>query len=109
MQTTATTNRCLRCGRPLRKSTGYGPTCARKIRQARAAADLTDFKPAQITSARELIEDGAIIPLRGHVFTAVSSDGTETYLSHPTNCNCPGGNRGRHCYHMAAARLLLAA
>lgn len=102
---------CLRCGRILRSTksiaAGYGPTCAAKVRNAQA--DLTDYKPAQINSARELIEDGAIIPLRNHVFTTVSSDGTETYLSHTHTCNCPAGLAGRRCYHTAAARMLLAA
>ncbi|MFD9256942.1 DUF6011 domain-containing protein [Streptomyces sp. NPDC059538] len=102
---------CLRCGRVLRNTksiaAGYGPTCATKVRNAKA--DLTDYKPAQINSARELIEDGAIIPLRNSVFTTVSSDGTETYLSHTHTCNCPAGLAGRRCYHTAAARMLLAA
>lgn len=111
-ETTKTeTGTCVRCGRTLTSSAsirrGYGKGCAAKIRHA--AADLADFKTHQLDSARELIEDGAIIPLRNQVFVAVSSDGTETYYSHPTNCNCPGANRGRRCYHMLAARLLLAA
>jgi hypothetical protein len=105
------TTRCLRCHRPLRSAKsiarGYGKGCAAKIRHS--AADLADFKAHQINSARELIEDGAIIPLRNQVFIAVSSDGTETYYSHPTNCNCPGGLKGSTCYHQLAARLLLAA
>ncbi|MFI0768598.1 DUF6011 domain-containing protein [Streptomyces sp. NPDC021218] len=111
MASTTTHTHCLRCGRPLRSTrsttTGYGPTCARKIRTT--PADLTDYKPAQLDSARELIEDGAIIRIRPTVFRAVSSDGTETYLAHPTNCTCPGGIKGRRCYHTAAARMLLAA
>jgi hypothetical protein len=109
--TAPTTGTCARCGRTLTSSAsirrGYGKGCAAKIRNA--AADLTDFKTHQVDSARELIEDGAIIPLRSTVFAAVSSDGTETYLAHPTNCNCPGGLKGRTCYHQLAARLLLAA
>ncbi|AZQ35919.1 hypothetical protein EJ357_22570 [Streptomyces cyaneochromogenes] len=104
---------CLRCGRRLFSTSsiasGYGRSCRAKVNAASTAADLTDFKPAQVDSARELIEDGAIVPLRGQVFAAVSSDGNETYLSHPTNCNCPGGLKGRRCYHQAAARLLIAA
>lgn len=102
---------CLRCGRVLRtdksRALGYGAKCAAKVRHS--AVDLTDYKPHQIQSARELIEDGAIIPLRSVVFIAVSTDGTETYLSAPTGCNCPAGLKGSRCYHQLAARLLLAA
>lgn len=103
------TGHCLRCRRPLRNptTTGYGPTCGRRIR--RAAADLADFTARQIDQARELLDDGAVIRLRSTVFITVSSDGAETYYSHPTNCNCPGGNKARRCYHMAAARIALAA
>ncbi|MFI1728194.1 DUF6011 domain-containing protein [Streptomyces acidicola] len=112
MNAAATTNtHCLRCGRTLTsarsRSLGYGPTCARHIR--RATVDLRDYKAHQIASARELIEDGAIIPLRSVVFIAVSTDGTETYKSAPTSCTCPAGLKGSRCYHSLAARMLLAA
>jgi len=112
MNAAATTHtHCLRCGRKLTslssQARGYGRHCQTRIR--RAIAELSDYKPTQIASARELIEDGAIIPLRGQVFTAVSTDGTETYLTHPTNCTCPAGLRASRCYHQLAARLLLAA
>ncbi len=86
---------------------GYGAKCAAKVR--RSAADLTDYKPHQITSARELIEDGAIIPLRSVIFITVSADGTETYKTAPTACSCPAGVKGSRCYHQLAARMLLAA
>jgi hypothetical protein len=102
---------CIRCGRHLTSAhstaTGYGPTCARKIRTA--AVDLTDYKAHQVASARELITDGAIIPLRSVVFLTVSTDGTETYRSAPTGCTCTAGRKGGHCYHQLAARMLLAA
>lgn len=106
---TETQSHCLRCGRVLRSATsvarGYGKTCAAHIRHA--AADLTDYKPEQIASARELIEDGAIIPLRPRIFRSVSSDGSELYLTSATgNCNCPAGLKSRACYHAAAARIL---
>ncbi|SCK19999.1 hypothetical protein YUYDRAFT_02067 [Streptomyces sp. ScaeMP-e48] len=111
MNATAAHTNCLRCGRRLTSTrsiaAGYGPTCGRHIRNA--AVDLTEYKPHQVTSARELIEDAAIIPLRGQVFTAISTDGTETYLTHPSNCTCPAGLKSGRCYHQLAARLLLAA
>lgn len=112
MNAAATTHQhtnCLRCGRPLRNASpdGYGPKCRAKVR--RATVDLADYKAHQITSARELIEDGAIIPLRSVIFIAVSTDGTETYKTAPTACSCPAGVKGSRCYHSLAARLLLAA
>ena len=114
MNAAATTHQhtnCLRCGRTLTSTksmaTGYGPKCAAHIRHS--AVDLTDYKAHQITSAQELIEDGAIILIRGNVFAAVSTDGTETHLVHPAACNCKAGLKGSRCYHVLAARLLLAA
>lgn len=114
MNAAATTHQhtnCLRCGRTLTSTrsiaTGYGPTCARHIRHA--AVDLADYKAHQVASAKELIEDGAIIPLRSVVFITVSTDGTETYRTAPTGCTCPAGLKGSRCYHQLAARLLLAA
>lgn len=103
--------RCLRCRRVLRcarsRALGYGAKCAAKIRHT--AVDLTDYKPHQINSARELITDGAIIPLRSVIFITVSTDGTETYKTAPTGCTCPAGTKGSRCYHQLAARMLLAA
>jgi ribosomal protein L37E len=111
MNATATHTHCLRCGRHLTNAhstaTGYGPTCARKIRTANV--DTADYKAHQVDSARELITDGAIIPLRSVVFLTVSTDGTETYRSAPTGCTCPAGLKGGRCYHQLAARMLLAA
>ena len=114
MQNTTHTH-CLRCGRtlhtPRSQSLGYGPKCARHIvRAANAtAAAAADYKQHQVASAWELIEDGAIIPLRSVVFIAVSTDGTETYRTAPTGCTCPAGLKGSRCYHQLAARMLLAA
>ena len=114
MNAAATTHHhtnCLRCGRTLTstnsRATGYGPKCAAHIR--RAAVDTSDYKAHQVESARELIADGAIVPLRSVVFIAVSTDGTETYRTAPTTCSCPAGLKGSRCYHTLAARLLLAA
>lgn len=73
-------------------------------------ADLDDYKPQQIDKARELIEQGGILPTsRPGLFTAVSSDGTTTYLVHASACTCPAGQRGKHqCYHRAAVAILTA-
>lgn len=110
----STHTNCLRCGRTLTsqtsKSRGYGRTCGAKVRQAATVIDLAEYKQAQIESARELIEDGAIVQLRPRVFRSVSSDGSELYLTAITGqCNCPAGLRSTRCYHSAAARMLAAA
>ncbi|MET8864713.1 helix-turn-helix domain-containing protein [Nonomuraea sp. NPDC004580] len=75
-----------------------------------ATADLDDFKPNQVDKARELIEQGAILPTsRKGMYSAVSSDGTTHYLVHASGCTCPAGQRGKHqCYHRAAVALLAA-
>lgn len=72
---------------------------------------LDDFKPAQVEKARELIEQGGIVPFRGRrIFRTVSSDGTRTYLTAPQACNCAAGLKGRHmCFHRIAAIILAAA
>lgn len=108
----STHTHCLRCGRTLTSQTskarGYGRTCGTKVRQAAQAA--TGYSTAQIESARELIEDGAIVQIRPRVCRSVSSDGTGFYLTAITGqCNCLAGLKGRKCYHALATALLLAA
>jgi hypothetical protein len=112
--TASTYTHCISCGRPLRsvasQARGRGRHCAAKVRRAAQVVDLSAYKPAQIASAQELIEDGAIIQLRPRIYRSVSSDGTELYLTAVTgHCNCPAGLRGTRCYHVAAAQLLAAA
>lgn len=103
-------NNCTRCGRTLTAEEsvrrGQGPVCWTKTRQATQTVTAT---PVQREKATELIEDGGIVQIRPTVFRTVSTDGTETYLSHPTNCTCAGGIRGRVCYHQVAAQIMLAA
>jgi hypothetical protein len=67
---------------------------------------LNDFRPRQIEQARELIEDGAIVLLRGRVFLTVSTDGRDTYMTAPDACSCPAGLNRRLCYHRAAALMI---
>jgi hypothetical protein len=99
---------CGRCHRPLTSeesvARGYGKHCWSKIQHAAVTA-----KTETIAKAVELIEDSAIIRIRPTVFRTVSTNGQETYLSHPTNCTCPAGRNGRICYHQIAAQMLLAA
>lgn len=76
---------------------------------AKPLPDLAGFKPAQIADAAELIADGGIQNLRSVVFLAVSTDGTEIHKTAPNACTCKAGIRGIRCYHIAAARMLLAA
>jgi uncharacterized Zn finger protein len=109
--TTAGQTRCRHCHRPLRSprsiALGAGPTCLRKIRKA-TAAQAHIHKATAIEKARELIELGAITPLRGRrVFTVISSDGQRTYKTAAQGCTCPAGLKGRHvCYHRVAATIL---
>ena len=73
-------------------------------------ADLGDFKPFQQAKAVEAIEQGAILPTsRPNLYTAVSGDGSTTYLVAAQSCTCPAGVKDRRCYHVAAVRILLAA
>ena len=100
--------RCLRCGRRLTASTGYGPKCAAKIRKAQLDEARADFTDDQQAKADELIRDGGIVahPHKG-VFMAVSSKGDATYLVHAAACNCSAGLKSkRPCYHQLAARVL---
>ncbi|RCG31971.1 hypothetical protein DQ384_05360 [Sphaerisporangium album] len=106
--------KCRRCHRALTSAksiaTGYGPGCAAKIRGAAKTADLTDFKPAQIAKATELIEQGGILRTRRpNLYTAVSGDGNTTYLVARQACTCPAGIKNRACYHRAALTILAAA
>ena len=109
--------KCLRpgCGRKLTAAAsikaGYGPVCRAKIRLAAINEAIKGFALAQVDKARELIADGGLIPTgRPGVFRAVSSNGTDTYLTHPATCSCAAGRRGKAtpCYHSLAARLVVA-
>jgi hypothetical protein len=112
----ARTTKCLRCGRTLRSASSVaaqvGRHCKAKIAQA---AKTSTAKPAQVEKARELIELGAIAPLRRRnsgtrVFRVVSSRGDATYLCTAGQCNCAAGLKGRYgCYHELAVQLVLAA
>jgi Family of unknown function (DUF6011)/SWIM zinc finger len=114
MNAAATTHHhtnCLRCGRKLTSAkstaTGYGPTCARKVREAAKAEIIATYKPHQIAKAEELIEQGALIPLRAGIYLAPSSDGSQTYRTHRAACSCPAGIKGLHpCKHRIAAHIL---
>jgi hypothetical protein len=101
---------CLRCRRALRVPTadGYGPKCRVMIRKARKAQVVSQYKAHLVAKAEELIEQGALIPLRGrHVFQVIASNGTDTYKTAPQGCTCAAGLKGKHvCYHRIAAHIL---
>ncbi|WP_086859799.1 hypothetical protein [Streptomyces milbemycinicus] len=103
--------RCLKCRRPLRKLSldGYGPKCRAKLRR-NARQDATNPK-WQVAKALELLELGAVIPLRqNRIFLVVADDGTEVYRTAATGqCNCPAGLRSVRCYHAVAAEWVAAA
>ncbi|MFC6090706.1 DUF6011 domain-containing protein [Saccharothrix lopnurensis] len=119
MATTKATVKCTRCGRALRSAKsvadGYGRTCKARIAAARKAKAVEGVKPAAVAKAEELIELGAIVPLRGRrVFGVVASNGTDRYLTAPQACTCPAGLKSltsdyRLCYHRVAAAILAAA
>jgi Family of unknown function (DUF6011) len=108
--------RCLRpgCGRVLRAAAsvkaGYGPVCRARIRAAALAEAVKGWAAEQVEKARQLIADNGLVPTRRPgVFRAVSSNGLDTYLTHSAVCNCPAGLRRRKpCYHVLAARIVLA-
>ncbi len=116
--TTEHTAKCLRCGRvrhfrsaeAAAKAAPHGRVCAVLVRLAAIGEAVRGFAQAQVDKARELISDGGIVATgRPGVFRAVSSKGTDSYLTHSAACNCPGGLRGRNgCYHSLAARILVA-
>lgn len=112
--TTAEIHRCMRCGRRLRSdrsiAAGYGAGCRARIRAAAKLAALAAWTERQLEQARELIEDGGVVPTsRPGVFRTVSSDGEEFHLTHTEACNCPAGLKSKLCYHRAAVTLVLAA
>jgi hypothetical protein len=112
MDATAEQTKCRHCHRVLRSAKsvalGAGPRCLRKVRDAAKTETVLAHKPAAVAKAKELIELGGIVPLRGRrVFTVVSSDGTGTYLTAPQGCTCPAGLKGKFtCYHRVAATIL---
>ena len=71
---------------------------------------LDAYKPYQVDKASELIEQGGLVTTnRPGLYTAVSSDGTTTYLVMASTCTCPAGQAGRDCYHRAAVAIVEAA
>ena len=106
--TTKTAN-CRRCHAlltdPRRVALGIGRTCERNERREQAIK-AEGYKPHQVASALELIEDGAIVPMTipGR-FVVVSTDGSEFYETTAHTCACPAFEAGRKCYHRAAVLL----
>ena len=107
---------CLRpgCGRRLlcqaSRLRGYGWGCWRRIRAAakasELAAKLAAFTARQIESAREAIEDAAVIPAAViGWFHVVSSDGSEIYEATAQTCPCQAD---KACWHRAAIILATA-
>ena len=115
--TTAEPRRCLSCRHLISSAeslaTGYGAGCRAKIRKAARTADLSEWTPRQLEDARELIEDGGVVPTaRPSVFRTVSSDGSAVYLTSARFCGCANGlkaSQPRPCYHRLAVTLVHAA
>jgi hypothetical protein len=116
MDTDKRTAKCLRCGRTLRAASSvkrqYGRGCRAIIRAASPAEAVKGFAQRQIDAARELIEDGGLIPTsRPGVFRAVSSDGERSYLTHSETCACDSGRKrltACTCKHSLGVRILMA-
>lgn len=66
------------------------------------------YSPTQTDKAYEAIQDGAVLPLDGHLFVVVSSNGNGRYLVNTElgTCTCPAGENGRPCYHQLAAEMM---
>ncbi|MFF0395159.1 hypothetical protein ACFYSJ_05135 [Streptomyces sp. NPDC005248] len=101
--------RCIRCRRILRRPSadGYGSKCRAKIRRATKAPEVNQYKPHLVEKAVELLEQGAVIPLRAskknRVFLVVSSDGGSNYRTARAACNCLAGLKAVHmCKHRIA-------
>ncbi len=84
---------------------GYGPTCARKIRQETKEAK-APFSADQQAKADKLIASGSITLRERGLYVAVSSKGDTTYCVTEHSCSCPAGVHDRRCYHLLAVRLL---
>jgi hypothetical protein len=102
--------RCLRCRRPIRSAealaTGYGAGCRAKIRRAAKSAGLSAWTDRQAEDARELIDDGGVVPTaKPGVFRTVSTRGDAVYLTSASWCACPAK---KECYHRAAVEIVLA-
>lgn len=113
-ETSCETRKCLRCGRMLRNAEavarGYGSGCWAKVRAAAETADLDAWTVRQLEDARELIEDGGVVPTaKPGVFRTVGSSGTAVYLTSARFCGCRAGRKGKACYHRAAVVIVLAA
>ncbi|MEU7092978.1 SWIM zinc finger family protein [Kitasatospora aureofaciens] len=101
--------RCIKCHRILRNASpdGLGPKCRGKVRKATKAPAMSDFKPHLVEKAVEMLEQGAVQPLRksskNQVFLVVSEDGSQTYRTARAACTCKAGLRGQHmCKHRIA-------
>ncbi|MEZ0076345.1 hypothetical protein [Planotetraspora sp. GP83] len=106
--------KCLSCGRPLRAEQSRrdrrGRRCKARVMAAAKNAPCDDYNATQLDNAREALEEGAILPTsRPNLWTAVSSDGSTTYLVALQACTCPAGLRQRRCYHRLAVAILTAA
>lgn len=112
---TKTASKCIRCGRkltdPASIAAGMGRICRSHTHKAAAVIDLSAFRDAKAAKdkAAELVEQAGIIPAsRPHLFLAVSSDGTNTYLVDTLegSCTCKGFAHQGRCFHSVAAALI---
>jgi uncharacterized Zn finger protein len=72
---------------------------------------MSQYKPHLVEKAAELLEQGAVVPLRAtgknRVFLVVSSDGSSSYRTARAACTCPAGLKAVHtCKHRIAVHAL---
>ncbi|ADP78361.1 DUF6011 domain-containing protein [Pseudofrankia inefficax] len=101
---------CLGCGRRITAAAsvarGYGEGCWRRARR-RAALLAGSFSDRQVEQAVEAVEDGAIVPAETpRAWLVVSSKGDEVYQTDGAACDCPAGQSGRICWHLASVALV---
>jgi hypothetical protein len=98
------TAKCLRCGRTLRVSTGYGPTCLRKIRIAAIEAGLRGLSPAQQAKALDAMgSDG--IEAAGPGAWKIPSSKNDGVKYRATTAYCPCESR-IVCWHVGTVRAI---
>ena len=104
--------RCERCHRRLnacsyerRRFGNLGRSCY--ARRARAVRALYASRNAAASRAAELIELGALIPMKRPGFYRVpSADGRSAYTTCSRGCTCPAGIHAKLCKHSVAAAVL---
>jgi hypothetical protein len=103
-----TATKCRRCHRPLRDaqsvSLGIGPRCAKL-----EALGAQGYTPTQIADAKETVELGAIVRIKGNgarrVYAVLGHHGDLYRTALTGQCSCRAGVAGKACFHAAAVQI----